>query len=74
MPLAKSDIVAQFQKRFGQSPQWVIRTPNRVNRSLRNDYEVSSDALTVMIGLLCLGKSDYADIPWFTLFAAFAPV
>ena len=49
MPLAKSDIVAQFQKRFGQSPQWVIRTPNRVNRSLRNDYEVSSDALKAMV-------------------------
>ena len=31
MPLAKSDIVAQFQKRFDQSPQWVVRAPGRVN-------------------------------------------
>jgi galactokinase len=31
MPIEKADIVAQFTKRFGQSPRWVIRAPGRVN-------------------------------------------
>jgi galactokinase len=31
MPLAKSDIVEHFVKRFGRQPKWVVRAPGRVN-------------------------------------------
>ena len=31
MPIEKADIVAQFTKRFGRPPRWVIRAPGRVN-------------------------------------------
>jgi galactokinase len=31
MPLGKQDIARHFVSRFGQSPQWVVRAPGRVN-------------------------------------------
>ena len=31
MPIDKDDIAAQFTKRFGQSPRWIVRAPGRVN-------------------------------------------
>lgn len=31
MPLTREDIVAQFSARFGQSPEWIVRAPGRVN-------------------------------------------
>jgi galactokinase len=31
MPIGKPDIVAHFERRFGQSPRWVVRAPGRVN-------------------------------------------
>ena len=31
MPLDKNDIAAQFSRRFGQSPRWIVRAPGRVN-------------------------------------------
>ncbi|MEN6449236.1 MAG: galactokinase [Thermoguttaceae bacterium] len=31
MPIEKADVTAQFTRRFGEPPRWVVRAPGRVN-------------------------------------------
>jgi len=31
MPIAQRDVAARFERAFGQTPQWIVRAPGRVN-------------------------------------------